>query len=112
MKRVFVCAPVGGNREDQLKTAIQYTEYALKSGAAPVVPLFFEICLHGDAHGVGEIISSAGISLLWLCDELWIFGNHITKEMQQQIDFCKNLNTIIRTVSDSDINKVIGGNCL
>ena len=111
MKRVFICAPLGGNREDQLKQAMKYTEYALKSGAAPVVPLFFEISLHGSTRNAGKIISSAGISLLWLCDELWVFGNRITKEMQQAIDFCKNLNTIIRTVSDSDINKVIGGNC-
>lgn len=112
MKRVFICAPLGGSREDQLRTAIQYTEYALKSGAAPVVPLFFEISLQGDAHDASETISSAGLSLLWLCDELWVFGNRITEEMQQQIDFCKNLNTIIRTVSDSDVYKVIGGNCI
>ena len=52
---------------------------------------------------------SAGMSLLWFCDELWIFGDEITEGMRSEIDFCKNLNIKTRAVKDSDVNKVLGG---
>lgn len=49
------------------------------------------------------------MSLLWFCDELWIFGDEITEGMRREIDFCKNLNIKTRAVKDSNIKKVLGG---
>ena len=40
MKRVYICAPLGGNTEENLKKVRRYTEYALRCGTAPVVPHF------------------------------------------------------------------------
>lgn len=37
MKKVYVCAPLGGNIEQNLKKVKTYTEYALRCGTAPVV---------------------------------------------------------------------------
>ena len=41
MKRVYVCAPLGGDVEGNLKRVRAYTEYALRCGTAPVVPHFY-----------------------------------------------------------------------
>ncbi len=41
MKKVYVCAPLGGNVEENLKKVKTYTEYALRCGTAPVVPHFY-----------------------------------------------------------------------
>ncbi len=41
MKRVYICAPLGGNTEENLKKVRRYTEYALRCGTAPVVPHFY-----------------------------------------------------------------------
>lgn len=45
MKCVYICAPLGGNTEENLKKVRRYTEYALRCGTAPVVPHFYAECL-------------------------------------------------------------------
>ena len=34
MKKVYVCAPLGGNIEENLKKVKTYTEYALRCGSS------------------------------------------------------------------------------
>lgn len=55
---------------------------------------------------------AAGLSLLWFCDELWVFGDEISEGMKSEIQFCRNLNIPVRKIRDCDIQKVIGGNGL
>ena len=52
---------------------------------------------------------AAGLSLLWFCDEMWIFGDEITAGMAEEIEFCKTLNVKTRKIRESEINKVLGG---
>lgn len=75
MKRVYVCAPLGGNIEENLKKVKTYTAYALRCGTAPVVPHFYAECLDDNDPKDREIGLAAGMSLLWLCDEIWTFGD-------------------------------------
>lgn len=109
MKKIYVCAPLGGNVPENLEKAKIYAEYALRCGAAPVAPHFYALCLNEHDPKERELGMSAGRSLLWFCDELWIFGDRITKGMRQEIDFCRLLNIKTRAVKDSDIKKVLGG---
>lgn len=108
-KKVYICAPLGGDVQGNLEKAKRFAKYALKCGTAPVVPHFYALCLNDNTPSEREIWLSAGMSLLWFCDELWIFGDEITAGMQHEIDFCKNLNIKTRTVKDSEIKKVLGG---
>ena len=82
------------NIEENLKKVKTYTAYALRCGTAPVVPHFYALCFNDNTPSEREIGLSAGMSLLWFCDELWIFGDEITSGMQREIDFCKNLRVI------------------
>lgn len=109
MKKVYICSPLAGNVEENLKKTIRYTEYALKCGTAPVVPHFYALCLNDNNHKEREMGMMAGRSLLWFCDEMWIFGNEVTEGMQVEIDFCRGLNVKIRKVRECEIRKVIGG---
>lgn len=66
MKKVYVCAPLGGNIEQNLKKVKTYTEYALRCGTAPVVPHFYALCLDdnapqrsGNRLGSGNVASVA-----------------------------------------------------
>ena len=52
------------------------------------------------------------MSLLWLCDEVWAFGDVITDGMRAELKFGKNLNIRIRKITEKEIQKVIGGNRL
>lgn len=109
MKKVYICAPLGGNIKGNLEKAKQYTEYALRCGVAPVAPHFYALCLNDCNPKEREVGRKAGMSLLWFCDELWIFGDEVTEGMKDEIDFCRNLNLKTRKIRDSEIYKVLGG---
>ncbi|MCQ4770287.1 hypothetical protein NE579_07400 [Intestinimonas massiliensis] len=109
MKRVYICAPLGGNVPENLRRARRYTEYALRCGVAPVTPHFYALCLDDDKPEERELGLAAGRSLLWMCDELWVFGSHVSAGMQVEINFCKSLNLPVRTVKDNEIQRKIGG---
>lgn len=112
MKKVYICAPLGGNVRENLERVKRYTKYALMCGTAPVVPHFYALCLDDDKPREREIGTAAGLSLLWFCDEMWIFGDKVTKGMAAEIQFCKNLNVKTRIIREQEIGKLIGGNCL
>lgn len=109
MKKVYICAPLGGDIKGNLEKAKRYTEYALRCGVAPVTPHFYALCLDDHDPKEREIGRKAGLSLLWFCDEVWIFGNEITEGMKAEIDFCRSLNLKSRKVRDSEIYKMLGG---
>ena len=112
MKKVYICAPLGGDVEENLRRVRRYTKYALLCGMAPVVPHFYALCLDDSNPKEREIGMAAGLSLLWFCDEMWIFGDEETVGMKSEIQFCKNLNVKTHKIRECDIPKKIGGNCL
>lgn len=112
MRKVYVCAPLGGDVGSNLKKVRTYTEYALRCSTAPVVPHFYAECLDDNDPKDREIGLAAGLSLLWFCDELWLFGDAVTDGMKNELQFCKNLNIRIRKITENEIQKVIGGNRL
>lgn len=109
MKKVYICSPLGGNVDENLQKAVRYTKYALECGTAPVVPHFYALCLNDDIPKERKLGMTAGLSLLWFCDEMWIFGDEVTEGMQAEISFCKNLNIKTRIIRESEITKMIGG---
>ena len=109
MKRVYICAPDCGNTARDWKQITKYIKYALLCGTAPVVPHFYALCLDDSIPKESEIGIAAGLSLLWFCDEMWLFGDEVTEGMAAEIQFCKNLNVTIRKVRENEINKVLGG---
>ncbi|MBE6789252.1 MAG: hypothetical protein E7539_06285 [Ruminococcaceae bacterium] len=109
MKKVYICAPLGGDVEGNLERVKRYTRYALMCGTAPVVPHFYALCLDDNDQKEREIGLAAGLGMLWFCDELWVFGQTVTEGMKQEIQFCKHLNIKTRYVSEKEIRKKIGG---
>ncbi len=109
MKKVYICAPLGGDASGNLERAKRYARYALLCGTAPVVPHFYALCLDDNTSKERKIGMKAGVSLLWFCDELWIFGNEVTEGMQAEIQLCKNLNIRARKIQEEEIDNVMGG---
>lgn len=112
MKKVYICSPLGGNIKENLQKVKEYTRYALMCGTAPVVPHFYALCLNDNIPKEREIGMAAGLSLLWFCDEMWIFGDEVTESMKAEMQFCKSLNIPVRKVRDDEINKKIGEKAL
>ena len=109
MKKVYICAPLGGNVPGNLEQVRRYTKYALLCGTAPVVPHFYALCLDDTNPKERQIGMAAGFSLLWFCDELWVCGDTVTEGMKSEINFCKNLNIPTRKIREKEIVKLIGG---
>ena len=107
-KKVYICAPLGGNVEGNVKKAVRYAKFALKSGVAPIVPHFYALCLNDDILKERELGRQAGMSLLWFCDEIWVFGEQ-TESMQDEIRFGKNMKIRMRKISEKEIRKIVGG---
>lgn len=106
IKKIYICAHLQGDVENKLRKVKRYAKYALLCGTAPVVPQFYSFCLIPKEREIGL---SAGLSLLWFCDEMWIFGDTVTAEMENERSFCQNLNIPIRYIRELDIQKKIGG---
>lgn len=112
MKKVYICSPLGGNVEENLRKVRRYTKYALLCGTAPVVPQIYARCLDVSNPRERQIGVAAGLGLLWFCDEMWIFGNEKTEGMEAELQFCKNLHVKTRKIRESEILKKIGGSSI
>ena len=88
MKKVYICAPLGGNVHENLERVKRYAKYALLCGTAPVVPHFYALCLDDSKPKEREI------------------------GMAAELQFCKNLNVKTRKIREKEIVKLIGGNRL
>jgi len=108
MKKVYICAPLSGDVAGNLEKAKRYSEYALRCGAAPVTPHFYAMCLNDSIPKEREMGIAAGLSLLWFCDEVWVFGDETTEGMAQEIKLAHNLNIKVRIIKEHEIKKVIG----
>lgn len=112
MRKIYICAPLGGDVEENLRKVKRYTKYALKCGTAPVVPHFYALCLNDRIPKEREIGMAAGLSLLWFCDELWIFGDEVSEGMKAEIQFCQSFDIPVRKIRDDEIKKKIGEKAL
>ena len=108
MKKVYICAPLSGDVEGNLEKAKRYSEYALRCGAAPVTPHFYALCLNDNVPEEREMGMAAWLSLLWFCDEVWVFGDQATDGMRAEIKLAHNLNIKVKIIKEHEIKKVIG----
>ena len=105
MRRVYICSPLGGNITANIENAKRYSQYVFKCGMAPVIPHFYALVLNDDNPEEIKLGMQAGISLLWVCDEIWIFGDEITEGMKKEILFAEKLNIKVRYISENDLRK-------
>ena len=108
MKKVYICAPLSGDVQGNLEKAKRYSEYALRCGAAPVTPHFYALCLDDNIPEEREMGMAAGLSLLWFCDEVWVFSDQPTEGMRDEIKLAHNLNIKVRIIKENKNKKVIG----
>ena len=106
MHRAYVCSPLGGNITANIENAKRYSQYVFKCGMAPVIPHFYALVLNDDNPEERKLGMQAGISLLWVCDEVWVFGNQITDGMKKEIRFAEKLNIKVRYISENALQKM------
>ena len=102
MKRVYICAPLSDNPNQDVINAVRFGEYAMKEcGAAPVVPHFYILMTNPQSDKETEQRKLADFSLIWMIDELWVFGRYISKGMQAEINKASKHRIPIRYFSEN-----------
>lgn len=105
MKTAYICSPLSGDIKDNIRKAKLYGKYAFKRGMAPVIPHIYAEILCDDIPSERELGMRADRELLFKCDELWVFGDTITKGMKEEIHFAKMINTKIKYILNSEVDK-------
>ena len=97
-KKVYICASMDGDLETVLKQVKEYVSYALKCGVVPVAPHFYLQVMLPNTEANAEILRSAFRSLLWYCEEMWVFGNEVTEAMASDQQFCKEFHIPMKRI--------------
>ena len=94
MKKVFICSPLRGNIQENQAKAKKYARQAILKGYIPIVPhIYFTEFLNEDNAIERQLGIQAGIELMSMCDELWVYGKP-TKGMKQEISAWGKLKLI------------------
>ena len=70
-----------------------------------VIPHFYALILDDEIPDERKLGMQAGISLLWVCDEVWVFGDEITEGMKKEIIFAEKLNIKVKYISEKELKK-------
>lgn len=105
MKKIYVCSPFSGDIKNNVEKAKEYCEYVVKGcGAIPIAPhIYFTQFLDDTIPEEREFGTVAGLELLSECDELWYFGDKISKGMAAEIIAAKEQGIEVRYISDSEM---------
>ena len=95
---VYICSPYAGDVERNIEKAKIYSRFAvIERNAIAFAPhLLFPMYLSDDNPAERELALFMDIVFLGKCNELWVFGENITKGMQMEIDKAKKRRMTIR----------------
>lgn len=109
MKKIYVCTNRDGTSET-IRKAKEYCAFvAKKCGAIPIAPHIYFTQFLDDIPEEKAFKALAALQLLSECDELWYFGDHISKGMVQEIVAAKEQNIRVRYVSENEIKDLTSG---
>ena len=86
MKAVYVCSPLKGDIETNVRRANGYCRFVAKQGVIPLAPhVMFLGFLDDTIQAEREMGMALGLEILKVCSELWVFGEKISEGMQAEI---------------------------
>lgn len=75
MKLVYICSPLKGDIENNIKLAKEYCKMALECNCLPIAPHIYFTQFLDDTNKKDRLLGmKCGMELLKFCDELWQFG--------------------------------------
>jgi hypothetical protein len=92
MKVIYVCSPLRGNVERNIRKAIGYSRFVYMKGGVPIAPhAYLTLFLDDNIKEEREAGLKMGLQLLKVCNELWAFGNKISEGMAMEIKAAKEM---------------------
>ena len=92
---VYICSPFSGDISANIDRARRYSRFAVDSKAIPIAPhLLFPQFM--DESTERELAVFMDMVLLGRCEEVWVFGSHISDGMATEIEKAKRKQIRIR----------------
>lgn len=94
---VYICSPLSGNIAANQRNARRYCRFAVDSGYIPLAPhLYFPQFISDADSAERDLALFMDIVLLSKCDQLWAFGERVSKGMSMEIEKAKRKGQPIR----------------
>lgn len=94
---VYICSPFAGDVENNVNMAKVYSRFAVRNACIPLAPhLLFPQFMDDSVPAERSIALFMGMVLLGKCEQVWVFGNTISKGMAAEIEKAKKKNMPIR----------------
>ena len=104
MKLIYVASPYAGDINKNIEYAKQACQYVLKEGNAFFCPhLLYPQVLDDNNPEERRLGINIGKEVLIKCDELWVFGEHISEGMLEEIEFAKEIDIPVKRIMKLDI---------
>ena len=86
-KLVYICSPLRGDYDNNIDNAVMYSRAAFRFGYIPITPHIYFTRFSDDSNSKERSMAmSAGLQLLLLCSEVWVFGlDNPSEGMQAEI---------------------------
>lgn len=105
MDRIFICSPLRGDIDGNMRNARQFARFAALQKKIPITPhIYFTQFLNEHLEEERALGISMGIELMEHCDELWVFGTTISEGMQCEINWWIDSGRPLRHFSVSHYN--------
>jgi len=83
---IYVCSPLRGEVEQNIKRAIGYCRYIYSQGGIPLAPhTIFTTFLDDEIAEERKAGMEMGLELLAKCEELWAFGDKVSEGMEKEM---------------------------
>ena len=96
---VYICSPFSGDIEGNTKKAREYSRFAVDQGTIPLAPHLL-LPQFMSEQTERELAMFMDMVLLGKCEEIWVFGSHISNGMAAEIEIAKQKNMKIRYFTD------------
>lgn len=96
---VYICSPFSGDVENNVMKARTYSRYALDRGNIPIAPhLLFPQFMSDESER--RLAMHFNYVLLGKCEEVWVFGDHISPGMAEEIRVAEKRKMKIRYIKE------------
>lgn len=97
---IYVCSPLRGDVERNIKRAIGYSRYIYCQGGIPLAPHVIFTTFLGDAVSEERAAGmEMGLELLSVCDELWAFGETVSEGMAGEMAAAERLGLRVKQIN-------------
>ena len=102
MRKIYICSALRGAMEDNIRKARSYCEYVVREHQMiPIAPhIYLTQFLNDENAEDREFGLKAGLSLLSECDELWYFGDQVTRGMADEICYAHGYDIPVKYVPE------------